>query len=144
MSTDFDQLSLPTRPSKTYLAGQLDALVEAHEAASAEADALKARIESLAAEKRRHEEFCAAIKDYLVAQQQRLEMGVVRGDVHRSDLGLASPSFSFDGKPEKIPDAFAKLKRELDKAACKSAFEKGELPKTIAVTRTAYVKFQRA
>lgn len=135
---------LPKRPSAQALCRLVDDLVKAHDASEETAADLRAKKAELDVQIRAADATCEAIKAYALTHLKRLNLQSAAGDLHKAETGQAAPRFTFDGEAEDIPDEFARTKRELDKALCKSAYDRGELPDSIQATRTEYVKFVRA
>lgn len=139
-----DTATLNPRPGQTYLCQVVDDLAANYEKCEEQLAELKAERDQWALAARKKEEELNSIKEYLVKHMTRLGLGSVAGDTFTALLGESQPVFSFEGKPEEIPGIVAKRTITLDKGACKSLYESGQLPDVIQVSKTAYVKFQAA
>lgn len=136
--------ALPERPGKEQLGSLVDNLVEGHHKLEELVSELKSGKADLEAHIRANDGTCKEIKAYLVKHLQRLGLANSAGDVWKAVFGEAAESYEWDGDVKDIPDAFAKVERSLNKAACKAAVDrKEELPTQVLRSKTAFVKFVR-
>lgn len=130
------------RPGKAALVEAIDDLVEQYEKHETEAAKIREQKAAIEAKLRERVERAAAIKAYLVKHMSRLGVGSLEGAKHKATLGESQPVFSFDGPVDELPGVVSKRVLQLDKAACRSLYDAGQLPDVVSVAKTVYVRFQ--